>query len=155
MVYCDPRDLWVSLRPVNRQLQECAEQHFEKNILALVELNLPIAIPSYDMRNRIWGKAVFHPDTEESSDKKIAGRVTYSLTSTEPEHYHSHFLGRWKGMWDSGRNGNSHEGMTWELKLVDRIDGARLRKALLHWDRDRELAQVSFQWKATMTRFFE
>ena len=153
--HCDPRDLWLSLRQVNRQLRECAEQHFERELLPHVGLSLPVAIPTYDMRSQNQGKAVFHID-QASGSCGDPERVSYFLYETEPEQYSNHFLARWKGMCDSNPGGWMNERVSWDMSLETRIDRARLRKPYADATRHNTsgYASVSFEWKPAMTSFF-
>ena len=151
--HCDAKDLWLSLRPVDRQLQQCAEQQFEEAFLQTIVLCLPVAIPTYDMRSQTKGKAIFQVESEPS-EKNEASRISYSLSRTEPAHYRPHFESRWRSMCPSG--GSLSDRVAWEMSIDERTDSVRLRQPIVY--RDKPVAtdevQVSFEWKPTMTSFF-
>ncbi|KAK4496371.1 hypothetical protein PRZ48_012351 [Zasmidium cellare] len=108
IAYCESdKDLWLSLRPTNRQLRACVEQHFAENILPKVEASLPMIMPSYDARNPIRGLATFkyHSATDEFA--------VFELADTGPQFYRENFLGRWRGMQDVD-GGRLRESVVWE-----------------------------------------
>lgn len=149
--YCDPKDLWLNLRQVNRQLSECAEQHFQRELLSQVTLSLAVAIPTYDMRSQTRGKAVFVQDELDVLHK--IQHISYSLSETVPEHYFNHFLARWKGMCESKGLSDRIE---WQMGLGWRNDTVRLRNPSANATRHdtSDYANVSFDWKPSMTSFF-
>lgn len=153
--YCEAIDLWLSLRQVNRQLHECAEQHFERALLSHATLSLPVAIPTYDMRSQTRGKAIFIQDALDHCSR--TERVSYTLTETDPEAYCNHFLARWKGMCESNPGGWLNERMAWQMSLGERASSTRLRNPRADATRHNtsDFANVSFDWKATMTSFFK
>lgn len=152
--YCEPRDLWLLLRLVNRQLYECAEQHFECELLPQIILNLPVAIPTYDMRKRTRGTAIFHID-ENSSLGHHSDRVSYCLSGSEPGLYRTHILSCWGRMCNSA-GGSLNENTVWEMQLGERIDTARLRRPSVDTSQNNsdDQARVSFDWRPAMTSFF-
>ena len=155
--YLEPQDIWVSLRNINRQLKECAEQHFEHDHLQEAVLNLPIALPTYDIRNPIRGKAVFHPTLITPSAVRVgySDRVPYSLLKTEPEYYHGRFIHRWTGMRDAD-NGHLGERTRWEMNLGGRTARVCLKQAVVDDDEDSVwgCARVSFEWRSTISMFY-
>lgn len=155
--YCEPKDLWLSLRPVNRQLQICAEQHIKQAVLSLAVLSLPITLPTYDIRNPIRGKAVFHPlisKTPPPVESDSSDRIVYRLFETEPSYYRSHFFARW-GTLQRGHSGTLDERLRWELSIGGLSVSVRLREPLAV-TQDYEVGglQVAFLWKPTTTCFF-
>lgn len=152
--YCDPRDLWLSLRQVNRQLLLCAEQYFQEELLPLVELILPVAITTYDMRGQTRARAVFH--CQRPTLLHRWDRASYCLTRIEPELYRLQFLDRWKRSCDSSPTGSLNQKMAGEMRLKDRADTVILRTPSIGMDQHdmKDCARISFEWKATMTSFF-
>ena len=155
--YCEPKDVWLSLRPVSRQIQICSEQHFKQAVLPFAILSLPITLPTYDIRNPIRGKAVFHPLASKSCPPSGSGRsdrIVYRLAETEPTYYRSHFFARWDTL-QKNHHGSLDERLRWELRLAGSSSGVRLREPLAV-TQDYEVGglQVSFEWKSTMTTFF-
>lgn len=154
--YCEPRDIWLSLRPINHQLQDCAEQHFQDHWLPHITLALPIALPTYDIRNPIRGRALFHPVTNLNGEKD-EHRVVYLLHRTEPEHYHSHFLGRWKGMCDSNTTW-LNEKMKWEMRVGELCGAVKLKRPAIDQrvlgGEAVDYERFSFEWRASVTSFF-
>ena len=154
--YCDVSDLWLSVRQSNRQLQRCAEQYFGDDVLPLATLSLPIVLPTYDIRNPIRGKAVFHPlnITSTQHSGEVSCIVAFGLTETDPDYYRSHFKTRWSGMQDS----TSHqldERLRWELNILGRGTLLSLKrlKAIRQGCGESE-PKLEFEWMPTMTRFF-
>ena len=154
---CQPRDLWLSLRPLSRQLQQCAEQFFEENLLPKTKLTLPVSFPTYDVRSPIYGKAVFLPlqVAVRLLDSHDDCRITYSLTETDPETYETQFRDRWSRM-SKTADGYLDEKMKWEVQLFDRRVDVKLKDPMATGtsrgaDTD---AIVSFDWKCSMTIFF-
>ena len=155
--HCDPKDLWLSMRKVSQQLKECAEQHFEREILPQAVLSLPIAIPTYDMRHPIRGRAVFLPSMKPSASEEGAnsGRVFYSLVKTEPDFYESRFLSRWASM-KSANAGHLNPGTSWQIDLCGRTGRVGLKQGFVDDDEESvwDGTRVSFAWRPTMTLFF-
>ncbi|KAF2479772.1 hypothetical protein BDY17DRAFT_45435 [Neohortaea acidophila] len=153
--HCSPKDLWLSLRPINTQLRTCTEEYYARHYLPLTQLTLPITLPTYDMRNPIRGKAVFHPGLLGNSEE--SGRALYDLVGTDPSHYREHFLGRWKGMGE-GEGRWLRETVVWEMGIAEGgVREVRLRRPRVEGigvQGDLEVARVSFEWRGTVSSFF-
>lgn len=158
--YCEPRDLWLSFRQVNRQLQQCAETHFAEALLPYTILTLPITLPTYDVRSPIQGRVIFHPGRTQYSPsiEDDSGRATFHLIDTEPDHYLSQFMIRWKGIYDS-TGGRMKENMRFEFQFQHERKSApiKLYDARVSNSKDDFTGepQVLFDWKASMTSFFQ
>ncbi len=154
--YCEPKDIWLSLRQVSPQLQQCADQYFERTYLPDMTITLPIALPTYDIRNPIRGKALFKPNPVKGQDQAASDRVVFSLANTDPAHYHSHFVGRWKAMCDRNAGGWLKESTKWEMHLCGRHGFTRLKNAqgITASQVSDDHAQLSFDWKASITSFY-
>lgn len=155
--YCNPHDLWLTLRPVNNQLQECVEHYFRQEILPHTTLMLPVVIPTYDVRIPIRGKVVFNPMPEDCDAAAVHSfeSATYSMKDTEPDYYLPHFLSRWATMQDRETGQLDERRIRWELELEGWRHPVSLRRpmALKQGCKDGE-ARVSFDWRYTMTTFF-
>lgn len=155
--YCEPRDLWLSLRPVSRQLQQCTEQHFERNILPNTVLNLPVVIPTYDVRIPIRGKVVFTPVSDDSSSdrKDNSNHKVYSMVETDPDYYRPHFLTRWVTMQDRETGRLDDRRVRWELELYGQRRGVSLHECTaVKQGCEKDEVRVSFEWTYTLTSFF-
>ncbi|KAK5121608.1 hypothetical protein LTR85_004780 [Meristemomyces frigidus] len=157
IAYCDPRDLWLSLRTTNRQLSECVEQYFGDDVLPKTVTSLPIALPTYDIRQPMRGKAIFHHTRSNQSNEQASNRdrASYSLSKTDPEHYRAQFLDRWEGMREKA-GGKLGDHLRWDMQLNDKVVTMGLKEARIepHQTVGAEAAQLSFDWKPTMSRFF-
>lgn len=151
--YCEPKTLWLSLRQTNRQLRECAEQQFERELLPHVVLNLPVAIPTYDMRTQTRGRAIFNIEEKQPVCSR-SDRVSYSLSGSEPGLYRTHILSCWQRICKSA-GGSLNEKMAWEMQLGEHMHGARLRRPTIDASQDSSTGdvRVSFDWKPAMTSF--
>jgi len=152
--HCEPKTLWCSVRKVNRQLFDCAEQCFEEQFLPLVTFALPVAIPTYDMRNQTRGKAVFCVDTS-AIDNQSTARISFSLARVEPELYRRHFLDRWRSLCSSAENGRWSQRIPCEMTLAGTTSTAVLRAPEVDPAQQMTVdqARVSFEWRVTMTTF--
>lgn len=91
------------------------------------------------------------------SRQKNEHRVVYLLHRTEPEQYHSHFLGRWKGMCGTDENW-LNEKMKWEMTVGELCGAVKLKKPAI----DQQILggagvdyeRFSFEWRASVTSFF-
>ena len=152
LTYCSPSDQWLGLRLTSHQLKACVEQHFEREVLPSLEISMPVALPTYDMRNPLRGKATFQPVSPRAGREH--SRMHLQLTSTEPDYYHEHFLGRWSGMRSDTENGTLSESVKWDVQLGSLSNRMRLRDARAEIIAKAEEARVSFEWMGTMTGFF-
>lgn len=159
--YCDAKDLWLSLRPVNRQLSACAEQHFNEFYLPQAVLDLKIRIPTYDMRNPRQSSVTFRPLAIEAKAAIVddgSSRATFCMFSSDPEYYASHFLSRWKGMVES-QGGRLRDQMQWGLSLCGRHGPVRLSDPnavfVDEGGNGEGQARLVFEWRETMTGFLE
>ena len=155
--YCDPQDLWLTLRPVNNQLQQCTEQYFKRDVLPQTTLNLPIIIPTYDVRIPIRGKVIFNPILQNRSipSGDDFERVVYCMEDMEPDYYRPHFLTRWATMQNRESGQLDDRRLRWELEL-----GGQCHSVSLHGSTAMNQGglgsepRVSFDWRYMMTRFF-
>lgn len=94
--FSEPTDLWLTLRPLNRQLRDCTDQHFAENVLPRLLLHSPITFPTYDIRSPIHGRASFtyKSGVDEAHQQPNRERVTFALVDTEPSYHRSHFVDR-------------------------------------------------------------
>jgi hypothetical protein len=154
--YCEVTDLWLSFRNVNQQLHRCAEHYFEDRYIPEIELHLLVSIPSYDMRNPQRGRAIFRPEMRSTSTaaNESIGRVTLRLLETAPDHYHSHFMARWRGMQRSN-TGGLNDRMHWRISINDTSSDVRLKDAVFEQTKDDEAARLSFDWRFPVTALFQ
>lgn len=147
-------DLWLSLRTADQQLRDCVEQYFETNVLPTMTVNLPIALPTYDIRQRLQGRAIF-VFVNVSKERGGGDRASYSLRETDPCQYQPHFQSRWESMKEA-EAGRLPGGVRWEVRLGEKtMLGARLKDAIAVTRGSAEDdAQLSFEWKAMLTTFF-
>jgi hypothetical protein len=155
--YCEPQDLWLTLRPVNNQLQQCTEQYFRRDVLPHATLVLPVVIPTYDARMPIRGKVIFNPispDSHAASEGDLE-RVTYNMEDTEPAYYLPRFLLRWATMHDRECGELDERIRRWELELGGQCHSVSLHgsTAVKQGCVGREV-RVSFDWRYLMTSFF-
>ncbi|KAK6391672.1 hypothetical protein LTR65_004166 [Meristemomyces frigidus] len=155
VAYCDPRDLWLSLRPSNRQLSDCVEQYFRDELLPQTVISLPIALPTYDIRQPMRGKAVFQYTECARGEGQSKDRVSYCFSKTEPWHYQAQFLDRWQGMREKA-DGRLVDKLRWDIQLIDKTVTVGLKEARIDAAQavEAEAAPLSFEWKSNMTRFF-
>ena len=156
--YCEPQDLWLALRPVNNQLQQCTEQYFKRDVLLRTTLNLPVIIPTYDVRIPIRGRVVFKPGSQDGHI--VTGddfeRVTYCMEDTEPDYYRPHFLTRWSTMQNRENGQLDGRRVRWEVEL-----GGQCHSVCLYGSTAVKQGcavgevRVSFDWRYMMTSFFK
>lgn len=164
-----PKDLWRSLRPVNRQLRDCVDQHFTDTILPTLKLELSFGLPCYDGRNPLRGKAIFtfsHFATETADGE--GDRVMCNLVDVEPEHYMEQLLVRWNRLRESSC-GSLPRSLEWSmcLEAADGSDGSggkegpvRLKEPVAFASREDgngkavEGGAVGFEWRGTVGSFF-
>ena len=149
--FCVPRDLWRSLRPVNRQLRDCVDDHFETHLLPDMKLTLPFSMPSYDVREQRRGRASFTFVTCE----RATARAIFRLHSCD---YEDHFMHRWASM-RSSRHGHLSEALVWEVDLsLTAMGSVNLRNPEVD-DRGSDIARgvatFSFEWKPAMCSLFK
>ncbi|KXT06816.1 hypothetical protein AC578_7255 [Pseudocercospora eumusae] len=149
--HCSPADLWRSGRRVNAQLKDCVDQFFEREVLPHLIVSLPVALPTYDIRNPVRGQAVFHPLSPKTGPEP--GRLHVQLAQTEPEHYRTHFLDRWQGMQQSA-DAALGQHIRFDVQLADRTVSMRLPDARGELVKSTHDARMSFQWTPAMTAFF-
>lgn len=149
--YCSPSNQWLGLRLTARQLKGCVEQHFEREVLPSVEIHMPVALPTYDMRNPLRGREIFQPVSPRAG--RDPDRMHLVLSATDPDYYHEHFLGRWSGMRDTG-NGMLSDSIRWDVQLGTLSNRMRLRDARAEVIAKADEARVSFEWMGTMTGLF-
>lgn len=159
IAHCDsPQDLWLSVRRVNRQLQDCVEQHFAGHVLPQLVVSLPLTLPTYDARNPIRGEAVFHhhrPGSEHGEDMlSDQSRALFALADTHPDFYRAHFFGRWAGMRDVD-GGWMRSSVEWTMRLHGKTTRTKIKDARAVGEGvGEEEAQIQFDWKPTLTAFF-
>ncbi len=155
--HCNPQDLWLSIRPVNNQLQQCAEQYFKNEILPHTILSLSVVLPPYDVRVSIRGKVVFTPMLQ-GCDPNMASNfsnATYCMKDTDPGYYCPQFLSRWAIMQNRETGPLDERRTKWELELegqrhpVGLQQTVTLKERVKHGD-----AWVSFDWKRMMNTYF-
>jgi len=156
--YCDPRELWLSLRLTDRQLHECAERYFAHDILPQISISLPITLPTYDIRNPMHGKAILRHCAKLESiaqDDLQSRRAWCSLLETVPGHYYEHFLVRWRAMRER-EGGLLSEKVRWDVQVGNATLRMRLKDARVDASPgvEAEDAQLSFEWRPTVSRFF-
>ncbi|RMY99317.1 hypothetical protein D0862_07174 [Hortaea werneckii] len=155
--YCDPRDLWLSLRSVSHQLADCVDQHFLDHVLPGTAIALPITLPTYDIRNPLHGRAILHCWARQGG-RKTEGkdRLLYNLVHVEPAHARVQLLDRWTRMRDDA-GGRLDGKVRWDLELGHARVRMPLRQARLErvQGEEAEGAFLSFDWRPTFTRFFE
>lgn len=148
--YCNDRDMWLSLRTVSRQLKDCVEQYLEHEVLPHMVVSLPIALPTYDIRNPLRGRAVLHLCSSREGNKRNANvdRVSYQLVETEPAHCWTHFRDRWVAMKDAN-GGCLDDSLRWAMHLHGRTARMRLKGARIDggYGTEAEKARMSFEWK--------
>lgn len=151
--YCDPKDLWLSIRPINRQLQQCADQYVKEEVLPRTILILPVVIPTYDVRVPIRGKVLFNPISPTQGLDFNAS--VYCLDDTEPGYYRPHFLSRWATMQDRETGQLDDRRIKWELEFQGQCRPVSLHRsmAVKSGCRDDE-ARVSFDWRYMLTTYF-
>ncbi|SMR61073.1 unnamed protein product [Zymoseptoria tritici ST99CH_1A5] len=132
--YTSSRDLWISLRLVSSQLHACVDQHFATRLLPLFVLELEVTIPSYDQRNPLRGRAVFHflhLESKTTSDGGGEGgggggndRAVFELLRTKPDFYRTQFLSRWQGLRKrGGQLGELKDVVRWEIEFGEHRTG--------------------------------
>lgn len=155
--YCEPRDLWLSIRPINSQLQQCAEQYIKQEILPHTTLLLPVVIPTYDVRIPIRGKVVFKPILPDSSTDNgcdFDGAV-FCLHDTDPDYYRPHFLSRWATMQDRETGYLDERRIRWEFELAGQRSPLSLHRPLAVKDGcEAGDARVSFDWRYMLSTYF-
>jgi hypothetical protein len=155
--YCEPKDLWLSIRPVNRQLRQCAEQYIKREVLPQTKLILPVVIPTYDVRIPIRGKVVFNPLVASLTAKQASefGTVIYRLDDTEPDYYRPHFLTRWATMQDRETGHLDERRIRWEFDLGTQRRPINLYRpiAVKHECKAGE-TWISFDWRYMLTTYF-
>lgn len=155
--YCDPRDLWLSLRPTNRQLLECAEQYIKQEVLPKTTLFLQVVIPTYDMRIPIRGQVIFKPISHEltSTEEPDSDAIVYCLGDTDSDYYLPHFLTRWSTMQSRETGHLDARRLQWQFELNGKRDSVKLyqSRAIRHGCQSGE-ARVSFDWRYTLTSYF-
>lgn len=149
--FCSAQDQWLGLRLAAQQLKACVEQHFEREILPSIEISMPVALPTYDARNPLRGKAIFQPVSPKTG--RDADRMHLVLSSTNPDYYVDHFLSRWSGMSDTTDGTLSHS-VRWDLSLGGKANRMRLRDAKAESTSNEGEVSASFEWKGTMTGLF-
>ncbi|KAK3108021.1 hypothetical protein LTR53_017830 [Teratosphaeriaceae sp. CCFEE 6253] len=175
--YCNRRDAWLGLRPLSRQLQACVELYFAEFVLPTVKLHLELAVPSYDVRQRLQGRAVFayrpskkvdaEGESSATSEAPIVAndeRAHWRLIRTEPdEQYRAHILARWESMAHASAHsllpGSLDERLTWKAPLSgNRSVEVRLPRGQIEWDsyggNSEQAAQLSCEWRPLMTGLF-
>lgn len=155
--YCEPKDLWLSIRPINSQLQECAEQYIKREILPHTTLILPVVIPTYDARIPIRGQVIFKPvpqgsKTDEGRDFDTA---VFCLDDTDPDYYRPHFLTRWATMQDRETGHLDEQRIRWGFELEGQRKAVSLHRPFAMKDGCRVgEARVSFDWRYMLTTYF-
>ena len=154
--YCRPQDLWFSIRPVNNQLQQCAEQYFKQEILHHTTLILPVVIPTYDVRTPIRGKVVFTPMLQDCHAGAVDnfGGATYCMTDTKSDYYRPHFLSRWATMQNRETGQLDERRMRWELELEGQRHPIALHRPVALKQGCKDEVWVSFDWRCMVTTFF-
>ena len=154
--YCELQDLWLSLRPVNNQLQQCTEQYFKHDVLPRTTLILPVVIPTY-IQVPMRGKVVFNyiPQCLHAATGHSSERVIYRMEDTEPDFYRPHFLTQWVTMQDQESGRLDDRKLRWELELGGQCQSVNLygSTAVKQGCAVGE-ARVSFGWRYLMTSFF-
>ncbi|RMY91027.1 hypothetical protein D0861_03329 [Hortaea werneckii] len=140
--YCDPRDLWLSLRMVNHQLSSCVDQHFLDQVLPGTTIALPITLPTYDIRNPLHGRAILHCWARQGGGggggtKEGKDRLLYNLVKLEPAHARVQLLDRWTRMRDDA-GGRLDGKVRWDLELGHARIRMPLRQARLERVQDEE-----------------
>ncbi len=176
--YCRRGDAWLGLRPLNSQLRDCVEQYFADNVLPSVRLQLDVALPTYDVRLRLQGRAIFAHVPSKRPSKEVAnrshasvqddeGRATWRLESTEQdEQYHTQVRARW----DSLANASAHSLLPGSLdrRLVWKVPLRRgmsqtvlLPQGRIEWasgldgrSDGTQTAQLSCEWRPMLTRLY-
>ncbi|KAF2166927.1 hypothetical protein M409DRAFT_22979 [Zasmidium cellare ATCC 36951] len=149
----NPRNTWLSLRPVNRQTQACVEKYFAETLLPQLKASLPMIMPSYDARNPIRGSATFRYCKAQTQVKGMNEDVVFELDDAGPQFYRENFLGRWKGLRDVDR-GWLRESVVWEVGLGERVVSMRMKGVrALREGVEEEEARMRFEWKGTLTAF--
>ena len=156
--HCEPQDIWLSIRPVNSQLQQCAEQYTKREVLPQTKLILPVVIPTYDARIPIRGKVVFNPLLESFTTEQVCDLATviYCLDDTEPDYYRPHFLTRWATMQNRETGHLDERRIRWEFELEAQRRPVSLHRsiAVKHGCKAGE-ARVSFDWRYMLTTYFQ
>ncbi|KAI7487193.1 hypothetical protein D0860_04501 [Hortaea werneckii] len=164
--YCDPRDLWLSLRLANHQLSSCVDQHFLDHVLPTTTIALPITLPTYDIRNPLHGRAILQCWARQQGDGGTEGgggggkkdRLLYNLVKVEPAHARVQLLDRWTRMRDDAAGGRlDGKKVRWDVELGHARVRMPVRQARLEQVQDQEAEGpfLSFDWRPTFTRFFE
>lgn len=153
--HCEFIDLWLSLRTVDQQLRDCVEQYIVQEVLPQTVISLPIALPTYDIREAARGSAILGycaPD-HEVENANDSGRASYRLVATEPQHYYPQFLDRWEAM--QGVTSRRLSDLKWALKLGSMSIGMRLNDVRVDAapDGKPEHALLSIAWKPSLTEF--
>lgn len=155
--HCDLRDAWLSLRQVNKQLHDCVDQHFAEDILPRTVISLPIALPTYDVRNPQIGKALLdhHSRLVGTGKRGSIDRAVYSLLRVEPAQYRAQLLSRWNSM-QYYEDDQLNEKLRWDMRLGHANIRVQLKDARISTreDVDRERACLAVDWKPTLTYFF-
>jgi hypothetical protein len=155
LTFCDCEEVWMLVRPVHQQLKECVEQHVYSTILPQMEVTLPVALPAYEIRQRVEGKCIFThhagPNTIPAAIQSMPDVVAFQQ-SQEPYALPSDFLSRWKSMQQSGRL----HGLNWDVTLGDKSHRMPLRQPSVTMQRPSEDSQVvlMFEWTSTMTAYY-
>ncbi len=118
-------------------------------------LTLPIAFPSYDMRNPNRGHATFRPIASAGliSDA-TPQRASFSLTDVEPAYYRDQFVCRWNGMRDS-KGGRLLASTQWQLDLCAGSNAVLLSSPFVEANvfDEEDARRLSFDWKAMVSSF--
>lgn len=158
---CSDENAWLSCRLVNRQLRDCVEQHFIDDVLTRLEVKLPMAMPTYDIRNPVRGEAILRhcKARKAASQAGDLERACFTVSDTEPAHCEIQFLSRWERMREAS-GGNLSDSLRWNLQLkrvsgwrvadAVRLKEARIDKGCGHHTGG---IQLSFEWKPAMTVF--
>ncbi|EMC94493.1 hypothetical protein BAUCODRAFT_549876 [Baudoinia panamericana UAMH 10762] len=164
---CEPRDAWLGLRPLNRQLRSCVEGFVVSEMIPLIKIQLPIALPSYDVRQRVQGRAIFVPNMNRRRDESVDhcstanGRLLLRLKKLEPEHYRSQLKVRWESMQEASAHsllpGSLDGRLRWRVQLHARTVEMRLPWARIDWASDLMEAEkpgISTEWMPMFTAYW-
>lgn len=155
---CNRRDAWLGLRQCSRQLRDCVEQYFEQQILPEIIISLPMAMPIYDIRQRIGGRAIFRclpmPPAQSKPQDRNQKKACYLLAETQPARRHSHFLTRWGEMRDH-TSGFLDKKLLWKVELDGKVAGMWLKNVRIMANQSTEAggSLLSFDWHTMMTVF--
>ncbi|KAH9826119.1 hypothetical protein Tdes44962_MAKER03772 [Teratosphaeria destructans] len=156
--YCEPKHAWLSLKRVNQQTAACVVQHFAEAVLPDIEVCLQIALPTYDIRQRLQGQAVFCYDKSSSAITLRARIFSFDLAGTQPASYQTHFEPRWKAMIERP-NGSLDENPRWHVKYGGRAVRLRLKGPVAQISppdvqTGAPVPRLSFEWPAVLSSFF-